>query len=668
MRRAAFHRAGVAVALAAVLGAGLLRGDDAPPEPPPEVLAQVTAVVKKAVAQKRQQFDAIMRNEIEATVKDTGLNADGAKALEAAAKAAKDAAADDFTARCLQRFREAYSKDTASTLQWLAKPNAADLIVNDNSVLGGMIAYVRPLDQPAWKDGLARTLSPEQVATREKARTERRKAFDKALADVLDQQVKKFRAQMELSVLAESSEIIAALELPKERADAMTALATRATDASLEVWRKGAEKSLAGKSDSQRTQALKNKNFYYPTNEKDAPEKQAVWTEGLAKLLTEEERTRLQTVRDSRKTRRAHALGQIVLTTVDEKLALTASQRQRLEPILEKAASSKPDFFPIESNGSYYSLPPANIYKAAAAAPREEVQPILDEAQWKHWQTITHNGYDGDANDGDEDESPRPSPSPAVQEISISEPEDMERIVSDHLQTLAAAHYKEVETVMLLRAEDAARVASLDAPHAARLQSAARGSAEAALAAWIPNTEQNTRAQVQNATPEDIRQKLGGGTRYYYERKDPSLDKVWKTAIDTELTPAQQTAWNGERDARSLYNAAAVTGFLLSEFDRRFSLSPTQWEKLTPTVVKALQDYQPDIQGMFSYGNNRPWFLMSYYMFMPLHAVPENDLKALLSRTQWDQWTASREYSYTHMYWENIQGNHASRTGQRQQQ
>lgn len=665
MRQAAFHRAGVAVALAAMLGAGSLRGDDPPPEPPPEALATVTGLLKKAAVQKRKQFDTLMHDEIDATVKDTGLNADGAKALEGAATTAEDAAVDDFTTRCLQQFREVYPKNTAFSLQWIAKPNAATLAVNSNGLLGSEVHYTGPLDQPAWTDGLTRTLSPEQAATREKVRTERRKVFEKTMADFLDKQVEKLRPQLETAVLAECSEIVAALDLPKERADAITALAKKATDASMEAWRNAVEKSLAGQSESQRTQAFKNKNFYFPSNEKDAPEKQAAWTEGLAKLLTDEDRTRLKTVRDGKRARRVHALGLLVLTTVDEKLALTVSQRQRLEPILEKAASSKQELFPNTANGGFYNVQPANIYKAAAAARQEDVQPILDDAQWKHWQTITHNGYAGDEN-GEDEESPRAAPSPAKQEASIPEPEDMERIVSDYLQTRAAAHYKQVETVMLLRAEDATRVAGLEAAHAARLQTAARGSAEGALAAWIPNVEQNTRATVQGATPEDIRQKLGGGSRFSYERPDSSTENIWKAAVNAELTPDQQTAWAKERDARSQYNASAVTEFLLAEFDRKFSLSPAQWEKLTPAVVKALQEYQPDIQQMFSYSNST-WYLTSYYMFMPLHALPENDIKALLSKAQWDQWTASREYSYTTMYWESIRQNHSSRT-QRQQQ
>ena len=128
------------------------------------------------------------------------------------------------------------------------------------------------------------------------------------------------------------------------------------------------------------------------------------------------------------------------------------------------------------------------------------------------------------------------------------------------------------------------------------------------------------------------------------------------------MTPAQQTAWRGECDERSRYNDAAVAAFLAAEFDRRFALSAEQWGKLVPALTRAMQDYRPDIGSMFSFANSSRWYLQSYYMFLPLSAVPENDLKALLSPPQWEAWTHSSEYSNSTSYWPDIQSNHNSRT------
>ena len=264
-------------------------------------------------------------------------------------------------------------------------------------------------------------------------------------------------------MLAQSSEIGAALNLPKERNEQLKALAKSAADASLEAWRRTVEKFLLSKDETQRNQSLKNKNFYYQFNGKDAPEKQAVWIDGLARLLTDDDRARLQAVRDGRQTRRLHAVGQLLVTLLDEKVAFTGSQRQRLEPIMERLAHGDTAFFPSSGNGNYYSLQPGTAYKTAGKAKPEEVRPILDEIQWKHWQTLGH----GENMDDDENGLAQSTAAdPPKQEISAGEPEDMEQIVSDDLQTRAAAQYKQVEAAMILHAEDAARVAALEPPHA----------------------------------------------------------------------------------------------------------------------------------------------------------------------------------------------------------
>ncbi len=131
--------------------------------------------------------------------------------------------------------------------------------------------------------------------------------------------------------------------------------------------------------------------------------------------------------------------------------------------------------------------------------------------------------------------------------------------------------------------------------------------------------------------------------------------------METELTAPQHAAWETERSARDRYNSTAIAGYLLAEFDRKVSLTTEQWNKLAPIVAQAVEDYRPDIGQMFSYNNSSPWFLTSYYMFLPLHAIPENDLKAMLNPGQWDLWTGSSEYTYTSNYWANISANHNSR-------
>ena len=94
-------------------------------------------------------------------------------------------------------------------------------------------------DQPAWVEGLARTLSPAQAAAWEKARTERQATVGKEIDRLLDAQSDQYRESLAQPMASQAGDIIAGLQLPKERAEAITAASKQAVDASLAAWRKG---------------------------------------------------------------------------------------------------------------------------------------------------------------------------------------------------------------------------------------------------------------------------------------------------------------------------------------------------------------------------------------------------------------------------------------------
>ena len=63
---------------------------------------------------------------------------------------------------------------------------------------------------------------------------------------------------------------------------------------------------------------------------------------------------------------------------------------------------------------------------------------------------------------------------------------------------------------------------------------------------------------------------------------------------------------------------------------------------------------------MFSY-NSSQWFLTSYYMFLPMHAVPEEDCKAVVGKERYERWTGSNGYRYSAQYWSNLKEYHEER-------
>ena len=43
--------------------------------------------------------------------------------------------------------------------------------------------------------------------------------------------------------------------------------------------------------------------------------------------------------------------------------------------------------------------------------------------------------------------------------------------------------------------------------------------------------------------------------------------------------------------------------------------------------------------------------------------IPEEDLKALFSKEQWERWTTTDEFTNAKNYWNNIRQNHQNRRG-----
>ena len=658
----------LAVTAAACLGGALVpgrvRGEDKPPDVPPEMVAKFTDILKKVSLAQRPRLDTRMSGEIAEVAKVTGLGAEGVKSLETAAAKAEDAAQAELQAKCLEVLRKQYAQVGAQGFAGMDQSGYLESMASTDLASAFGIHYTMATEQPAWTEALAHALSPEQTAAWEKTRAERQAAASKEIESFLDGQAAQHHEMLAQPMRSQADEIISWLDLSKERAGRITAASKQAVENSLAAWRKSATKSLLENDDATLKSIIKRRWYSFSFDEETTPAKQAVWTDTLAKELTDEERARLKETRGEHRARRVGALGQLLVALLDEKIAFTASQRARLVPVAQRLVQTAQALFPDTAENNYYSLSFRSFYQAAAAARPEEIDPILDETQRKHWQEISHRQYTTNDNGWEVPVDTLPAPTP--QEVAaVTEPEDMERMLSDYLRTQAAAHEHESDAALILQAEDATRVARLAEPAAARLRTAAHGAAVADTISWMSSTEQTIRGQVQGATPENIQQRLDGAGRFYYERSEPKGGDLWTAVVNAEMTPAQQTAWQGECDERSRYNNTAIAGFLAAEFDRRFALSAEQWSRLVPALAQAVQDYRSDIGRMFSYADSSRWYLQSYYMFLPINAVPENDLKALLSPQQWDAWTHSSEYSNSASYWQNIQTMHANRTQQK---
>ena len=229
----------------------------------------------------------------------------------------------------------------------------------------------------------------------------------------------------------------------------------------------------------------------------------------------------MKTTRAEHRTRRADALGQLLVALLDEKVAFTAGQRAGLAPAAQRLVQTDSTLFPEASGNDYYGLSPQTFYQVAAAVRPEEIDPLLDETQRKHWQEISHLKYTTDEYGRQVPAGILPAPTPPPEVAAVAEPEDLEGKLSDHLRARAVVHQHESDAVLTLQAEDATRVAGLAPPAAARLRTAAHGAAVADTLGWMSSTEQTIRSQMLGATPENIAQRLANTERYYYEQSRP---------------------------------------------------------------------------------------------------------------------------------------------------
>ena len=167
----------------------------------------------------------------------------------------------------------------------------------------------------------------------------------------------------------------------------------------------------------------------------------------------------------------------------------------------------------------------------------------------------------------------------------------------------------------IIKAEDAVRVAGLNTETAARLQAATRGATEESLTSWKWFIEQQVRSQLQDVTPQNVKQRLDGIQDFIFPaarllRQAQGLQGVngdqglWEKTVDVELDAKQKEAWKKETDARQAFRDKTVAALVMAEFDRKDQLTTEQWDKLEPIITGTVRDYSPDISRIFG-GINR---------------------------------------------------------------
>ena len=637
--------------------AGLAANDETPAESAAEA-AKLAALLGKISDETRKLQSGYMATKVDAVAKATGLDAGGRKALETAAAQAVDQGVQKSDAALAELCRAQFSGARPRQL------TAALNLGNDpNATIGTPASYARawqrqggisPSDMPAWAAALKQTLTPAQATAWDAAEAKRKLEVESEIGDYLNG-VDVMGTELEARVLTPSAtEVRQALNLSSDRLDKLEALEKSVASDFGDAARAAAEKALLAMADDERKEVVAQKSYYnwLPPLTKNR------WDEALPKLFSPEEVRQIQTAKEDRKDDRARAMGKVLLALMDERTALTAAQRQLLEPIAERLVKNEDDLVSPNPNENY-SISPSTIYGAAGNGSGDEIKAILDPLQWRHWRDAAE--LKNIPEDGAYQESVvqlPPADATSVPAAPAPAPEDVERMISDFLADKSKTAREQMFAGQMLKAEDVARVLHLPEEAAARLDTAARGSADAALNGWNASMEQMVRSNISDATPETVKERLAAIQSYQFEQRGMQIGSaatpdgsVWDRAVKEELSPDQQKEWKVETDARGVYRAKAVAGWITCSFAQSFGLSPDQSAKLEPMIGNVLIKYTPGIGSFFS---NNAWYLESFYMYLPVAGIPGKDLEALLSKDQLDHWNGSQMHAIASSYWTNI--------------
>lgn len=516
------------------------------------------------------------------------------------------------------------------------------------NIMGRTYFYVR-FDRPRgeswdqlWQETAAKVLPAPLMTAWVKVEADERAKLQAELEDMMKPSEQQARQQMETALNAEIDNMVATLSLDKERQKALETLVKEAITQSLQQARKGWLQQARNYTATERKRVAGN--VYFGISEEQAAGAQPVWKDGVKKILSEAELSRLTTDNEQRSVRMTRATARACLAEMDKTLVLSVEQRGQLEPLLMEAMETLSG----QRSQQYWSYNPVQLFQQAGKVEEKRVREILDDKQHVRWLELVRPAGGSSRN--------------VIPKASTSgEVGDLEVAIAAHLYKLFVTERKRVLENMMPLVEDAQRVLSLPPDVVARLTTAAKGAVEESLGLWRQNTERYVRQTVQSATPKNILQALAATERVSFGRMEGAAQNsaLWQTALSTSLDAEQRQRLKQVTDARLKYRLGAMAAMSVSELDRRRRLSTDQSAKLEEAIRNVVAEHLPEIERHMSF----QWFLQYYYALVPLGGVPEKELQSILTPEQW-KLVKERDLPDAMQYWEGIKTSHDQRVKQ----
>ena len=593
-----------------------------------ETEKEIQAYLERWVLESRGPLNEDLETKIEQMKAKMDLDEE----REVALKKAAGGLLDEITAEERKR---------AFGMLWPMPPKARQ------NIMGRSYFYIR-FDRPRgeawekrWEQVAAKVLPAEAMDQWRKILAKEKQDEEAEFVKLIKPSEVYARQQMERLMIAEMDNITTELTVDEKRVEELRKLSAAAIEESLNLGRKQWMKQVRNYSAAERKRM--GANSYFGMSEEQRASSLPVWKDGLKKVLTEDERTRMEDGMEQREQRSVLALSRACLAEMDQSLMLNKVQRTKLQPLIKKQMAPLLE----QRRQEYWSYNAQQLFQSVGKLPEESVREILDEAQWERWQVLVKASG---------------STRSTTTEVKGEKPAvaDMEAAISAHLYKMFLAERQKVLDVMMPHVEEAGRVLSLPDETMAELTTAAKGAVEHSLGYWRQNTERYVRQAVQTATPQNVLQALAGTERVNFSRRGdehlPENMEVWTSALQKKLNDDQRQALAKMAQERDDFRVKAMAAMTVAELDRRRRLNGEQCAKLEPVLKKVLADYRPDIERYMSTN----WFLQYYYALVPVAGVPEKQLEAVLTPEQWKNFK-DRDLPDAMQYWEGIESNHKNR-------
>jgi hypothetical protein len=253
-------------------------------------------------------------------------------------------------------------------------------------------AQITPERLPPWEEGLRAVLNPEQLAKWEVVAAAKRARIDKAVQGCVDKGREAWVAKRKELRLALVDSLAANHQLAPPQADSFrTGVSTLVNDAATR-WGAALERlardyvktAFIGQADD-RLSALEagSLNFGTEGDEEAVRAEETAWRALVQATLTAEQFQKYAEAEDRRQARRLAAIAQVVVAEVDRKVLLTAAQRAKLEPVVQKIVTT--DRARVEALMGQNYVNSEMLLAVINAVNEADVKTILDPEQWAGW-------------------------------------------------------------------------------------------------------------------------------------------------------------------------------------------------------------------------------------------------------------------------------------------